>query len=1227
MPNPTTVRSLFSSELNRKIEKVITYQNRAENQLKTEISEYVVTEHIADNFEQLLKKMQEADSAKGSHEIGVWVSGFYGSGKSSFTKYLGFAFDPLIKVEGEKFVDLLKNQIQTSNATKVRALLNTVASGFNAEIIFLDLASEMLAGSSLEDISTVLYLKVLQWAGYSEDLKVAELERMLEKDGKLAEFEKRATQDLEGVTWKDVHNQPLVANPIAARLAASFYPNLFKSPAEFQQITLDVKKSEIKRIEEMIELVQRKSGKERILFIVDEVGQYVSAKPNLILNLDGLAKNLKQCGKGKVWIFATAQQTLTEDTPSAMLNAPGLFKLKDRFPIQIHLEATDIKEICHKRLLTKSKNGEDALHALFERSGPQLRTATKLTDAGIYEAELDKANFVNLYPFLPAHFEILIQLLTRLARKTGGLGLRSAIKVLQDVLVERGGRAASEPSLADALFGSLATTVTFYDSLRRDIQSSFGFIVDGVKKVEDRFSGKPNLALAVDVAKSIGILQILENLPVNEKNISALLQPSVSAASKKEDVKAVLGEMLKDNFIPLGEKNGSLRFLTQAAVTLQKQFDQTEFRSADLKAEQNSALKALFSPLPSTRLNNVRPVSAGIRTMLGGGQSSPLEGEREPIQIHVEFVPSNQYEVARSERENETRNNNQRKNIYLLARLDPSFESLCTTLVRCRKFCDSQRNSNDPETQEYLRLLSEKKDRTSRELENKLRTALQAGSFIAHGSYQSVSEINPLDFGEACRGFLAKAAERVFEKYSEAALQAEAGLAEKFLNTPLDRITSSDDPLNLISRVGGRPSIKTDHKALVSLKEYFDANGQVEGRKLLESFSEPPFGWSKDTTRYLLAALLISSDIKLRIAGQEHSVKNDETLQAFSSNRALSAIGLSLREGRPDPAALGRASDRIRDLTGEDVHPLEDAVCAAVKRHFPAFQQEFSALVSHLQHLNLPGAEKAEGLTDDLANILQGDGSAAIAPLGAEDSQLFESLQWAKQVQKSFRNGLKKIISDLQTFQQAIGQLPNYGAPGNLRLLAKDRLDQIRDILAKDSFFDQASVLAQAKTELDKQVADSVISLTNEQADLVKAELEKWQNNSDWADLTQDDRTSIIQACESTKIAAEGTIGGLQRLIAHSFDLNERLRLLRGEIEKKARDQRDLRNQPFPQGEKAGPQPEEAVTEVPLLIPDTVEGQNEVQQLIEQLQHHRNQILAGKNLRLIAKLIPRKKSK
>ncbi|MEN9666859.1 MAG: hypothetical protein RLZZ326_3222, partial [Planctomycetota bacterium] len=95
-----TIRDLFdpSRALTRPIEKVITYDNRSDEQLKAEISEYVVTDHIEESFGDLLKKMQAAQQGGAGHEIGVWVSGFYGSGKSSFTKYLGFALNRDMKI-------------------------------------------------------------------------------------------------------------------------------------------------------------------------------------------------------------------------------------------------------------------------------------------------------------------------------------------------------------------------------------------------------------------------------------------------------------------------------------------------------------------------------------------------------------------------------------------------------------------------------------------------------------------------------------------------------------------------------------------------------------------------------------------------------------------------------------------------------------------------------------------------------------------------------------------------------------------------------------------------------------------------------------------------------------------------------------------------------------------------------------------------------------------------
>ncbi|MBD0266187.1 MAG: BREX system P-loop protein BrxC, partial [Tolypothrix sp. Co-bin9] len=144
------IKTLFDSSKNiyRTIEKVITYGVSQEARLKAEISEYVVTESIEEQFEKLLLKMQAAMEAGGENEVGVWVSGFYGSGKSSFTKYLGLAFDDNVKVDGIPFMQHLQDRLTKS---KTKAILNAVAKRFPAAVLMLDLASEQVAGSTMEE--------------------------------------------------------------------------------------------------------------------------------------------------------------------------------------------------------------------------------------------------------------------------------------------------------------------------------------------------------------------------------------------------------------------------------------------------------------------------------------------------------------------------------------------------------------------------------------------------------------------------------------------------------------------------------------------------------------------------------------------------------------------------------------------------------------------------------------------------------------------------------------------------------------------------------------------------------------------------------------------------------------------------------------------------------------------------------------------------------------------
>ena len=224
--------------------------------------------------------------------------------------------------------------------------------------------------------------------------------------------------------------------------------------------------------------------------------------------MDGLSRNFRELGKGKVWIVATGQQTLSEIVQKALHNSAELNKLRDRFPISITLEASDIKEITHRRLLEKSEEGRRRLKELFDQHGQSLLTHTRLTGTALFRGDPDAETFIRLYPFLPQHFELLLGLIRNLARTTGGIGLRSAIRVIQDVLVDKS-RVLSPGivKLADREVGVLATVDHFYDTLRLDIAKVLPHVVDSVDKTVNIFGAD---SWEARVAKVVAALQTVE---------------------------------------------------------------------------------------------------------------------------------------------------------------------------------------------------------------------------------------------------------------------------------------------------------------------------------------------------------------------------------------------------------------------------------------------------------------------------------------------------------------------------------------------------------------------------------------------------------------------------------------------------------------------------------------------------------------------------------------------
>ena len=1147
------IKQLFdpSRDIYRSIEKVIAFGVSQEERLRKEIAEYVVTDAIDEQFNQLLTKMQVAMEAGGENEVGVWVSGFYGSGKSSFTKYLGLAFDDSCSIDGVPFRQHLQDRLKN---TTTRQLLSTVAKRFPAAVLMLDLATEHVSGATMEEVSSVLYYKVLQWAGYSRNLKVAALERRLKQEGRYEEFLKLFEEKTGGEAWRDYRNDELVVDSLMPEIAHELYPSLFTSSSSFNTTTSDVIRFENDRVQEMLDIVREHSGKEHVIFIVDEVGQYVGARQPLILNLDGLAKNIKAQGNGKVWLIGTGQQTLTEDDPRASLNSPELFKLKDRFPISIDLEADDIKEICYTRLLGKSPEGAKQIGELFDQHGQALRHNTKLEDARAYGADFDRQTFIDLYPFLPAHFDILLHLLGALARSTGGIGLRSAIKVIQDILIEGDGKRIP---VADQPVGWLATTVTLYDSLEKDIERAFPNwhkAVNTVTKIRYRDD-----ELHQRIAKTVAVLQILGNLPITRRNVASLIHSEVASGSQAEEINDAIEELIGDSIVPFGEQDGFLCFFSEKLNDIEQERTQIPLRGVEMKRILNRALEEVFSPLPSTQLHGSLSVQTGLKTQGHEGLPVSLAGDRHPIQTVVELVEPTDYDAARSRLEDASRVKANENLIYLVGRKSPELDELNADIYRCQEIDTKFRHDPDQEVRDYCRAQLDRASRLNADLQRMIKRSLVQGSFIFRGQTTAVESLAG-DLVEAARKQLGNVAGQVFSRYGEAPERVQSDLAERFLRVGnLSGITTKLDPLGLVTQQGGQTAINVDHRALVSIRDHIDRVGMVEGKSLSSRFSDAPYGWSQDTLRYLVAAMLVGGVIKLKVSGREVTVNGQQAIDALKSNNAFKNVGISLREDRPSMEMLALAATRLTELSGDMVVPLEDAISKAATKLFPQLQQRYASLSGRLQALGLPGDDRLETMSRDMADILLTDGSDAPQRLGRKESRLYDNLTWAGELKKALEQGLEGTLKELRFLAQAIEGLPGSGIPGELKADLAEPLQDISTRLASEDAYRSASDFNTRLTELRSQVRQAAERMQAQQQQRLRQAEQELTRVPEWSELTNQEQQELLGRLDGLVLEASLDIDGLKALVNRDYELQAELAALKEHIERVGRERQQER--------------------------------------------------------------------
>jgi len=1192
-----TIRDVFSPlrPIDRTIEKVIDYYAQEEERLAQEIAEYEVTENIENCFRKFLEAYGEGVRGGQVTEVGIWVSGFYGSGKSSFTKYLGAALDPTRTVHGKPFLDLLCERFPRN---EIPAALRTIAKNYPTAVIFLDLGAEQLAESASAPVSTVLYFKVLQWAGFSVEKKIAQLEFTLDRCGKYEEFKEMYRQQY-GSAWEEIHNDPLIGVARAAEIVPAVLPNDFPTPESFRTLRFEVARDVRDLARDIIDICRRKTGHENILLLLDEAGQYVASRGELILNLDGLARNLKELGKGKVWIVATGQQTLTEIVEKAAHNSAELNKLRDRFPISIHLDASDIREITRRRLLDKSEEGQKKLEALFREHGQSMVTHTRLSGTALFKGDPDATTFARLYPFLPQHFDLLLELIRTLARSTGGIGLRSAIRVIQDVLVDKSRvLGADAVKLADREIGSLACVDDFYDTLRADIAKVLPHVITGVEKTAKIFG--PH-SLETRVAKAVAALQPVETFPRTAENIAALLYRKIGSPSLLDEVREALRKIASEKECGLIEdpQAGGWLFLSDAVKPIRDRRNSYTPTSGEVMREKINVLKqgtgdhALFRAQPTARLENIKEVRAAVKL----GRAPVVSSNFEDVELRLEFVEPALWEEKRRDFLVSTNTQAELKNtVLLLVKQDDTVEELLPEIVRSEKVLgDVDERAADHVVAQYLRAERRAAERCRELTAAALEKAMLEGVFIFRGKVTPVREAaDTLD--AAVRKILSDAVKEIFPYFHLAPIQPATDLAARFLSVErMDRITKELDPLGLVVKSKGAPRVDTSAPVLAEVMREFRAKtdesgtGRLKGSYLQDLFSAPPYGWTKDTVRYLFAALLRAGEIEFHVPGVEGPVRTagPQAAEAVKSTMSFKQIGVSPRDSKVPPEALDRAAGRLEKLFGEDVLPLEEHISRSVRRHVPDLLEKLGALPDRLRLMNLPGEERCRRLLAEARDLLKGDAGEAALVLGGVECALPDEIRWAKAVLDALDSGAETDVQNARLLLESSANLEQL-FPGAVKdILSAEDKTAAEEVLSSERFFERLPelrrVVRSARDRAKKRYAAERVEYEHE----LKKALSSLEAEPDWTKLLDEDREEIAARLRCDLPPTDDNsdpIRLLQTLLVRRQTLPGLIEELKAEIKRRC----PAAPEPEPPEEGGKPPVEEEIVDAELLVEPAV---------------------------------------
>lgn len=565
------LKDIFEKPVDRTIEGVIKADDEAS--LLLEVEEYVLTKEVEQRLESFLDAYKNYDGANG-----VWISGFFGSGKSHLLKMLALLLENRTIDDTEvlglflpkcKDNEILRGDLKAAVAIPSKSIL------FN-----IDQKAEIISKTQVDALLSVFVKVFDEMCGYyGKQGYIAQFERDL--DGRdLYKAFKEAYADIAGQSWEKGREVTLLEGP---NIAGAYAKVTGKAESTATGI-IDKYRSDYKlSIEDFANqintYIEQQEPRFRLNFFVDEVGQYIADNTKLMTNLQTVAESLATKCRGRAWVIVTAQEDMSKVVGEVGKQQGNDFsKIQARFNNKMKLTSANVAEVIQKRLLLKNGQGVETLADVYHEQKNNFKTLFDFVDGSqTYKNFQSRDEFIHSYPFIPYQFDLFKTAIENLSAhnafegKHSSVGERSMLGVFQQVAVHIADHGIRELSTFDLMFEGIRT------ALKSQIQSS---VLMAEKNLGDEF--------AIRILKALFLVKYVKSFKASLRNISILMLDNFdrNVSDLQKQVEAALGLLEQQTYI---QRNGELyEFLTDEEKDVEQEIKNTDVENSEVnKALEN----------------------------------------------------------------------------------------------------------------------------------------------------------------------------------------------------------------------------------------------------------------------------------------------------------------------------------------------------------------------------------------------------------------------------------------------------------------------------------------------------------------------------------------------------------------------------------------------------------------------------------------------------------------